>query len=190
MKPLILLFLFMFTACASHTSRKIVVPTVAPAGHALNARGLRTQEELKEYRFGRYVDPGDPRTMHEAHPVYRVESSAAWNLAPGNGAGPAPRANTAAPTSVNSANDAVVVEANKQRAATRALSEQTATLNQRLNELSPAIKQTRDVAEQNIALKREMAAIRERLDKLDEQLHDRGPTIAPPRVKTSVEDKW
>jgi hypothetical protein len=190
MKPLILLFAFMFTACASHTPRKITVTAVAPAGRMLNAGALRTPEHLKEYRFGRYVDPCDSQAMHEAHPVYRIETSAAWNLAPGNGTGPAPRANTAASTPVTSANDAVVVEANKQRAATRALSEQTATLNQRLSELSPAIKQTKELAEQNIALKREMTAIRERLDKLDEQLRDRGPTIAPPRAKTSAEDKW
>jgi hypothetical protein len=42
---------------------------------------------------------------------------------------------------------------NKQRAATRAFTEQTAALNQKLGELSQAVKQTEEIAKQNLALK-------------------------------------
>jgi hypothetical protein len=33
------------------------------------------------YRMGAYVDPADPRVVHKAHTVYRVEQEAGWRLA-------------------------------------------------------------------------------------------------------------
>ena len=87
-----------------------------------------------------------------------------------------------------SANDAVVAEVNKQRAATRAFTEQTATLNQKLNSLGEVVGQTQEVAKQNLELKRDVAALREHLDRLDTQLRERkAPASAP---SPSPEDKW
>ena len=43
---------------------------------------VRYGENLKAYSFGRYVDPNDGLVMHEAHTVYRVETTAKWNLHP------------------------------------------------------------------------------------------------------------
>ena len=42
---------------------------------------VRYGENLKAYSIGRYVDPNDGLVMHEAHTVYRVETTAKWNLA-------------------------------------------------------------------------------------------------------------
>ncbi|MBI2512152.1 MAG: hypothetical protein HYV96_09235 [Opitutae bacterium] len=47
-----------------------------------NVEKVRMSETLKSYPTGRYVDPGDPNVMHEAHVVYRKEAGAAWNLNP------------------------------------------------------------------------------------------------------------
>jgi hypothetical protein len=66
-----------------------------------------------------------------------------------------------------SANDAVVAEVNKQRAATQAFTEQTATLNQRLTDLGEAVAQTKEAAQQNLELKRDVAALRRQLDVLE-----------------------
>ena len=52
----------------------------------VSSNGLRTGDQLREYRLGRYVDARDPLVMHEGHPVYRVETSARWDLRPNNGA--------------------------------------------------------------------------------------------------------
>lgn len=41
---------------------------------------LRTEEVVKAYPMGRYVDPASGRLMHEKHTVYRVEEDANWNL--------------------------------------------------------------------------------------------------------------
>ena len=58
---------------------------------------VRKPEEVRQYRFGRYVDPGNRQVMHEAHPVYRIERTAGWNLRP-DGTSQATRA-TASPSS-------------------------------------------------------------------------------------------
>jgi hypothetical protein len=184
MKYLALLQVFLLAACASHP-RKIVAPP-APAGTSVSSDGLRTNDQLKEYRLGRYVDARDPFSMHEGHPLYRIETSARWDLRPNNGA-TLPRRNTVQPTSV-SANDAVLAEVNKQRAATRAFTEQTTALNQRLTELGHAVEQTQEVAKQNLELKRDVATLREQLDSLDTKLRERkAPTASS---SPSPEDKW
>jgi hypothetical protein len=147
---------------------------------------LRTADQLSEYRLGRYVDRRDPLVMHEGHPVYRIESSARWDLRPNNSSSLS-RRNVVQPPNV-SANDAVVAEVNKQRAATRAFTEQTATLNQKLNSLGEVVGQTQEVAKQNLELKRDVAALREHLDRLDTQLREhKTPASAP---SPSPEDKW
>lgn len=177
----------MLGACASRAPKKPAFVAVAPPSRAANAAVLRTGEHVREYRFGRYVDASDPLVMHEGHPVYRVETSAGWNLRPGNGRAPAPRA-TAAQPSV-SANDAVVAEVNKQRDATRAFTEQAATLNQRLGEMAQATAQTHELAKQNLVLKRDVAALRERLDSIDSRLRER-KSSSTPGPKTGTDDKW
>ncbi len=186
MKPLVLIPILMLSACASHTPRKITTVAVAPS-RPVKAAVVRTGEQLREYRFGRYVDPGDPMVMHDGHPVYRVETSAGWNLRPGNTSQSAAPASLAAPSV--SATDAVVAEVNKQRAVTRAVTEQATTLNQRLGEMSKAAAQTQELATQGLALKRDMAALRERMDSFDTQLRERKPAAAD-RPQPRAEDKW
>lgn len=186
MKPLLLIPFLMLGACASRAPKKIAV-AVAPPGRTADAAELRTGEQLREYRFGRYVDPGDPLVMHEGHPIYRVEASAGWNLRPGSGRAPIPRVLNSAP--IVSVNDAVVAEVNKQRAATRAFTEQTTKLNQRLGEMTQATAQTQELAKQNLALKRDLAAFRERLDAIDTQLRER-PRTSGDRPPVRTEDKW
>ena len=185
MKQLLLIPFALLTACASHAPHRTAVAP-APAGAPVASDRLRTNEQLKEYRLGRYVDARDPFMMHEGHPLYRVETSARWDLRPNNGAS-LPRRNAIQPPSV-SANDAVVAEVNKQRAATRAFTEQTAALNQRLGELSQAVGQTNEIAMQNLELKRDVATLRTQLDALDVKLRDRKPATSSP--SPSPEDKW
>lgn len=185
MKQLFLIPIVLLSACASHSAKKAVIFRATPVGHSVSADGLRISDQLKEYRFGRYIDGRDPLVMHEAHPIYRVETSAHWDLQPNNAAA-SPRRDIVQPPS-SSANDAVVAEVNKQRAATRAFTEQAATLNQRLNELGQAVSDTKDIAQQNLALKRDVAGLREQLDTLQAQL--RAPkSQAPPTA--SPNDSW
>jgi hypothetical protein len=186
MKQLLLIPLLLLTACATNTSKKISAVPATPAGRPVSSDGLRTGDQLREYRLGRYVDARDPLVMHESHPVYRVETSARWDLRPNSGAS-LPRRD-AVPSQTVSANDAVVAEVNKQRVATRAFTEQTAALNQRLSELGEAVGQTQEIAKQNVELKRDVAALRQQLSALDTQLRDRKQPASSP--SPSPEDKW
>ncbi len=68
-------------------SKKPVIVEMPPAvsGTTLDTadmESVRYGENLKTYSFGRYVDPNDGLVMHEAHTVYRVETTAKWNLHP------------------------------------------------------------------------------------------------------------
>ena len=184
MKRLLLVPIILLTACASHSPKSNRTASAAvPIGKPVSSDSLRTDEQLREYRLGRYVDPRDPLAMHEAHPMYRVESTAQWDLRPQAQAAVSPRKTTTA--SSVSTNDAVVAEVNKQRAATRAFTEQTAALNQKLTELSKAVSQTEEIAKNNLSLKKDVADLREHLDALDARLNSPKATPSP-----SSEDKW
>lgn len=184
MKQLILIPLLLLSACASHAPKKIAIARAVPVDRPVNSTGLRIPDQLSEYRLGRYVDGRDPMVMHEGHPVYRIDNSASWDLRPQNAMALARKDAVLGPST--SANDAVVAEVNKQRAATREVTEQTATLNQRLADLSKAVCQTQEVAKQNIELKRDLVTVRERLDALDAQSHK----AIPPAQPSPSEDKW
>jgi hypothetical protein len=186
MKRLLLISIIFLTACASHSPKtNTTALRASAAGHPVDSAALRTDEQLKEYRFGRYVDPRDPLAMHEGHPIYRVESTARWDLRPQTGSAVLPL-QTAAATNT-STNDAIVAEVNKQRAATRAFTEQTAALNQKLTELSQAVGQTEEIAKQNLSLKKDVADLREHLDAIDTQLNQSKSTASP---QPSPQDKW
>ena len=184
MKHLILIPVLLLTACAGRAPKTVSVPP-APAGRPVSSDGLRSTEQLKQYRLGRYVDARDPLVMHEGHPVYRLETTARWDLRPQNSASLA-RRELVQPPSV-SANDAVVAEVNKQRAATRAFTEQTAALNQRLSQLGEAVGQTQEIAKQNLELKRDVSVLRGQLEALDTRLRVPKPVASP---SPSPEDKW
>ena len=113
MKRLLLLSIVFLTACASHAPKKLTVARAMPVGQPVSAIGLRVPDQLSEYRLGRYVDPRDPLVMHEGHPVYRVETSASWDLRPRTSATLIGKDLFVRPTL--STNDAVVAEVNTTR---------------------------------------------------------------------------
>jgi hypothetical protein len=183
MNKLLLIPIIFLSACSS-THQHPALLRATPVGRLVSANGLRTEDQLKEYRLGRYVDTRDPLVMHESHPVYRVETSTHWDLRP-NDKSSVPRRDIVKSPSV-SANDAVVAEVNKQRAATQAFTEQTATLNQRLNELGEAVTQTKAIAEQNLALKRDVDALRQQVDAVEAKL----PAQKQDKPTPSPNDNW
>ena len=185
MNKLLLIPIIFLSACSS-THQHAAVLRATPVGRLVSVNGLRTVDQLKEYRLGRYVDARDSFVMHEGHPVYRVETSAHWDLQP-NDKPSLPRRDIVQSRTV-SANDAVVAEVNKQRAATQAFTEQTAKLNQRLNDLGEAVAQTKEIAQQNLALKRDVTALREQVDTLEAQL--RGRKSDKPSPSPSPNDSW
>ncbi|MBC8166509.1 MAG: hypothetical protein H7Y20_11640 [Bryobacteraceae bacterium] len=189
MKRLLLtLPVILLAACASRTPRKIVVvPAFAPSS-SVDEATVRRPEEVRQYRFGRYVDPGSRLVMHEAHPVYRIERTAGWNLRPDGSTKSTPALATA-PVTSTSPDDAVVAEINKQKAATKAFTEQAVTLNLRLSGLTEAVTQTKKMAEQQLLQQRDIAALKSRLNAVETE-RAATPSNAASKTPAATEEKW
>ena len=64
-------------------SRRLVqsdtVPrTPIPSGPIGTVANVRQAEQVKVYGVNRYIDPADPRIMHERHAIYWIEQKPAW----------------------------------------------------------------------------------------------------------------
>jgi len=81
----------LLTGCAEPQPQVVVLPTghravqsnsgpqvSTPVGPVGTVANVRQAELVKVYGVNRYVDPADPRIMHERHAVYRVEQQPAW----------------------------------------------------------------------------------------------------------------
>ncbi len=176
-------------ACASSTPKHVViVPAVAAGRTIADSTNVRRAEAVSEYRFGRYVDPGDRLVMHEAHPVYRVEQTAGWNLRPESTSSPK-RAQAIPTVAAAMPDDAVVAEINKQKATTKVFTEEAATLNQHLAGLTDAVNQTKQIAQQQLLQQRDIAALKSRLDEVEAE---RAGKTAPSTAKSPAgqEENW
>jgi hypothetical protein len=81
----------LLAGCAEPEPQVVVLPTghraaqtdavprpSIPAGPVGTVANVRQAELVKVYGVNRYVDPADPRIMHERHAIYRVEQQPAW----------------------------------------------------------------------------------------------------------------
>ena len=191
--PLILL-----SACATKKPVVVQMPRSVPGTTFANAdsESVRYGENLKAYSFGRYVDPNDGLVMHEAHTVYRVETTAKWNLHPnvpvnvpgGPVVGLIDPAHKDSPTTSE-----VVAEVGRQKAATLALMEQGQRMNQSLAQLSKTLAATTQVSAENIRLKNEMFRADKRLDALEENFRKtqtEAPFTTPTVLSVKGTNEW
>jgi hypothetical protein len=90
----------LLAACKTKTVQVYPVPSL-PEGYAKSSQehsgpytgqgrigtvgNVRTPELVKVYGVNRYVDPVDPRMMHERHAVYRLEEQPHWVVRTPNG---------------------------------------------------------------------------------------------------------
>ncbi len=58
------------------------VPRPRPRRPHVYVSSVRSDEAVKVYGIGRYVDTSDGRMLHERHAVYRLEESPGWRLQP------------------------------------------------------------------------------------------------------------
>jgi hypothetical protein len=88
---LFLLTASLWSGCADPEPQVVVLPvghrlvqsdsvprTAAPTGPVGAVSNARQTEVVKVYGVNRYVDPADPRIMHERHAIYRIEQNPAW----------------------------------------------------------------------------------------------------------------
>jgi len=168
MKYLALIPLVLVASCASRPQlvlRPTPPPTVEPV------ESVRYGEVVRAYHVGRYVDPNHPETMHEQHPVYRLEVSARWNLHPGplnavNLLNPPPDAAfTPTPT-----NDALAAEMNRQRETTTRVMLEAAKLAQSYGELQLVLGELKNVARNNVSLNARLATNEQRVVEFGKEL--------------------
>jgi hypothetical protein len=182
-RTLIFLPLILLSACAGNKPVIVQMPP-AVSGTILDTgdtESVRYGENLKAYSIGRYIDPNDDLVMHEAHTVYRVETTAKWNLHPnapvtipsGPVVGIIDPAHKDSPLTPE-----VVAEVDRQKAATMALIVQGQRMNQALNQLSKILPVTAQVAQENAQLKTEAMATEKRLEILEDQFRQ-AQTEAP-----------
>ncbi len=174
---------FVLGACATKPARIVDMSARAVPGTTFANDGMesvRYAENIKAYPLGRYVDPSNRRIMHEGHSIYRVETTAKWNLHPNEPTavplGPV-RVRDSART-LSPAGDELVAELNQQKEATKAMMQCGQAVTQKLGELAGKLQQTQQNAAQNAQLKQEVDTARQRLDALEEQLRAK-PSATP-----------
>ena len=197
MKTIHLIPLLLLSACASHRNLAALnMPRPVP-GMSLpsdDIESVRYSENIKAYNLGRYVDPNNALVMHERHVVYRVETTAKWNLYPNAPAivalGPAVQiidpAHKDGPTTPE-----VIAEVNHQKAATQTVIEQGRRLNDSLTQISSALDASKQVAEQNRQLKTEIDLAKQRLDLLEAEIRNQQKeSPAPSGTPETTNQNW
>jgi hypothetical protein len=178
MKYLALIPLVFVAACASRP--QLVVRPVPPTA-VEPVESVRYAEVIRAYHIGRFVDPSHPETMHEQHPVYRIETSARWNLHPGstrsdNLLNPPPDAAFAPPLT----NDVVIAEMNRQRDATARVMSEAARLARSYGELQNLFAEMKNVARNNALLGARVANTEQRVTDFGKELERVSVTSTPP----------
>jgi hypothetical protein len=163
-----LLPLVLVASCASRP-QVALRPTPPPAVKPVET--VRYGEVVRAYHLGRYVDPNHPETMHEQHPVYRIEVSARWNLHLGaqntaNLLNPPPDAAYTPPLT----NDALIAEMNRQRETTARVMLEAAKLAQSYGELQSFLGEMKNVARNNALLSVRLATNEQRIAEFDREL--------------------
>lgn len=174
------LALIPFVFVASCASRPQVVLRSTPPQAVEPVEAVRYGEVVRAYHVGRYVDPNHPETMHEQHPVYRLEASARWNRHPGplntaNLLNPPPDAAFApSPT-----NDVLVAEMNRQREATARVMIEAAKLAQSYGELQTVLGEMKNVARNNALITVRLATNEQRVAEFSRELQKLSAPLSP-----------
>ncbi len=168
MKYLALIPLVFIASCAS---RPHLAVRPAPPAAVQPVEDVRYSEVVRAYYVGRYVDPNHPETMQEQHPIYRIETSARWNLHPGsvstvNLLNPPPDAAFAPPAT----NDVLIAEMNRQREATARVMSEAVRLSQSYGELQTIFSEMKTVARNNALLGARLANTEQRVTDFGKQL--------------------
>ncbi len=193
MKYSIVISLLVLAGCAS--KKPVVVHmnhdvpgTVIPSDEA---ESVRYGENLKAYTIGRYVEPDNPLVMHERHTVYRVETTAKWNLHPN---APVGVAMGPAVGIVDSAhrnppvNAEIISEINRQRSLTQTVISEQQHLDQTLGKLSGVVAATQQTAIQSAQVKQQNEDNTRRIELLEKQLREQPvPTAVP---STNDNSNW
>ena len=181
------LFLALFAASCASKIPPVVKIESSPGRH-LNrseSEGVRFSEKIKAYPLGRYADPNQRGVMHEAHTIYRIETTPKWNLVR--------RGRTTTPVTSGAAHgelsrNELLVELNRQREATKAVMQSGESVSTKLGELASTLQRNQQtLAEQNAGIRKELLTTRERIETLERKVSEQpAPETSPSRE----DDPW
>lgn len=183
MKFWLYLPLIVLAGCGTPKRSVVVVEPRPDAGASVEwATSVRHPETVKLYSVGRRIDPADESRMYEAHPFFRIENPAHWNLhpSPSVGVGAAPITIRSLPNPATASavmTDETIAELNRQKEITRTVMQQAGTLNNTLQGLASALAVTRSLAEQNQVLRAQLTNALQRLDVLEQQPRSSTPSL-------------
>lgn len=194
--------LALFGGCATHP-RTVVVPTLPRdvPGNTLPSEGIesvRYAENIKAYPMNRYVDPANHGIMHEGHTIYRVETSARWNLRP-NQPVPVPLGPRAVVVRDPAAHPGplpgeLTAELSRQKEATRTVIAQGQRLSGSIDRLQNALNQTGEMAQAQAKMQADLTRAQGRIEQLEKERRERetsGGTAnlpTPPPLPTAAPD--
>lgn len=186
MKSLPLFLALLAVSCANKTPPVVTVES-SPGRHLNRSESgsVRSPEKIKAYPLGRYADPNQRGVMHEAHTIYRVETTPKWNLA-GKG-------RTTPPVPTNAAHgelsrNELLVELNRQREATKAVMQSGDSVSTKLGDLASTLQRNQQtLAEQNAGILRELQTTRERVETLERKASEQPAPETSPAVE---DDPW
>ena len=149
--------------------RALYVPVPEPNLPASANGSIWVPDQFSSYSIGRYVDPHDPGVLHDAHTLYRRETTGRWNLAP---AYSLPLVSAEMKHDTIMLRDALTAELNRQRATSEALIAQARTLDQHLRELNAQSQEFHNVLQQSYQLRGQLMLVSNRLESIEGQLRN------------------
>lgn len=171
----------LLAGCATHPKTVVVPPLPRDVpGTTLPSEGIesvRYAENIKAYPVNRYVDPANRGLMHEGHTLYRVETSARWNLRPNQ-----PVAVPLGPSVAVVCNPAahpgplpgeLTAELSRQKEATRTVIAQGERLGGSIDRLQSALNQTAEMAQQQRTMQAELTRAQGRIEQLEKDRQER-----------------
>jgi len=172
--------LLCLSACATRSGPSPVMIRSATSSsmNPKSAEAVRSAETLKDYPLGRYIDPNNPKIMHEAHTVYRVERSPHWNLRPSATEVHPVRSHRAPAAADALTRDELLVELNRQKQTTAAVVQGNQAVSERLNELLQKVQEGGLWAEKNARIEQELASTKARLEQLESRIGEQSAASA------------
>lgn len=182
------------TACQTRqvVTKKVPILPVSVGGTQIPSTeydGVRNAEVIKRYPIGRYIDPNNPRIMHERHTVNRQEQAPSWNLRPGDplpvSLGPTYVANP--PGDMKSAMAAeLAATLQKQQGYNEAINAQNQALQAVIEELKT---QNAEEKQRNEAIQGELKSTLDQMRTIRRQLQEQATPTPPPTPAPSPKEK-
>lgn len=176
MKPILLLLPVLCLAACAGQPTGTTTSSVESAPSLPVADDVREPSHVHTYVVNDYIDPNNPRILHQGHSVDVVEQDEKWNLNSGEisegNYGPVATANDP-----NAAPNPYSAEFETELAQQRDQYRQLAALGTQMNE---EMSRLQDMAQKEADAVSENASIRNRLEELQHEIDELKPQPAPP----------